>query len=262
MILNKQKWIEVRYGNYVDHIERNETNPRERKNARYVSVEHLETENLKVNSWTDEEMPTFFRTFRKGQILFGKRRAYQRKVAIADFDGICSPHIWALEARSGLMQHFLPYVMLTERFYEYVNANSAGTMSPYIKWLQLSKYTFALPPLDEQQRIAELFQSIEQGIVHAEMQEGKSLTCHAKAWHILYQSHQQTLWPRGRVVSRTVSGQTHSTLQSFTQSMCLHPCQPCQRWFGCFARRLGVFQLPRMDESARRNAGQPRVYRG
>jgi len=171
MMLNKQLWSEVQYGDYVDHIERTETNPLVRKSARYVSVEHLKTGNLKINSWIDEEMPTFLRTFRKGQILFGKRRAYQRKVAFADFDGICSPHIWALEARNGLMQQFLPYVMLTEQFYEYVNANSAGTMSPYLKWPQLSKYTFLLPPLDEQVRLVDLFQGIEQSIIRMQEQE-------------------------------------------------------------------------------------------
>ncbi len=171
MKLNKEIWNEVKYGDYVDHIEKNETNAEIRKSSRYVSVEHIETADFKVRSWTDEVMPTFFRKFKAGQILFGKRRAYQRKVAIADFDGICSPHIWALEAKKNLDQSFLPYVMLTEKFYEYVNANSAGTMSPYIKWPQLSKYTFLLPPISEQTQIVELFQSIKNAIEQVEQHE-------------------------------------------------------------------------------------------
>ncbi len=172
MKLETNKWKEVKYGDYVDHIEETELNIESRKKSKFVSVEHIETGNFKIESWADEVMPTFFRKFKKGQILFGKRRAYQRKVAIADFDGICSPHIWALEARKELNQDYLPFVMLTERFYEYVNANSAGTMSPYVKWPQLSKYTFPLPPLKEQQQIASLFQSIETAIEQVEGQEG------------------------------------------------------------------------------------------
>jgi len=171
MKLNKQKWQEIYYGDYVDHIEVTETKPEKRLNARYVSVEHIETGDLKIRSWLNEEMPTFFRTFKRGQVLFGKRRAYQRKVAVADFDGICSPHIWALEAKKGLIQEYLPYVMLTDRFYEYANANSAGTMSPYLKWPQLSKYKFPLPPPEEQKQIAALFQSIETAIEQVEYQE-------------------------------------------------------------------------------------------
>jgi type I restriction enzyme S subunit len=161
MILNKATWKEARYGDYVDHIEIMETNPDVRKSSRYVSVEHIETGDLKVRNWIQEEMPTFFRKFKSGQILFGKRRAYQRKVAIADFDGICSPHIWALQAKGALRQEYLPLVMLTEKFYDYVNANSAGTMSPYLKWPQLSKYTFLLPTETEQIKIVRLFQEIE-----------------------------------------------------------------------------------------------------
>jgi type I restriction enzyme, S subunit len=162
--LKKDKWKEVFYGDYVDHIEVNETKPENRKNSRYVSVEHIETGKLKIESWIEEVMPTFFRTFKTGQILFGKRRAYQRKVAIAEFEGICSPHIWALEAKKDLQQEILPFLMLTDNFYEYVNANSAGTMSVYLKWPQLSKYKFLLPPPSDQKQIATLFQSIETSI--------------------------------------------------------------------------------------------------
>lgn len=169
--LNKNNWTEVLYGDYVDHIEKNETNPELRKNARYVSVEHIETGNLRIENWTDEVMPTFFRTFIPGQILFGKRRAYQRKVAIADFAGICSPHIWALETKNGLQQELLPFIMLTDQFYEYANANSAGTMSVYLKWPQLSNYKFQLPPKAEQNKISLLFQSVVSSLETIEKQE-------------------------------------------------------------------------------------------
>ena len=169
--LKKDKWQEVFYGDYVDHIEVNETKPEKRLNSRYVSVEHIETGKLKIESWIDEVMPTFFRTFQTGQILFGKRRAYQRKVAIAEFEGICSPHIWALEAKKDLQQEILPFLMLTDNFYEYVNANSAGTMSVYLKWPQLSKYKFLLPPPSEQKQIAALFQSIETAMEQVDGQE-------------------------------------------------------------------------------------------
>ncbi|NJK94301.1 MAG: restriction endonuclease subunit S [Bacteroidales bacterium] len=169
--LEKEKWKKVEFGKYVDHIEKNETNKEKRKEARYVSVEHIETGKFKIESWFDEEMPTFFRTFKCGQVLFGKRRAYQRKVAIADFDGICSPHIWALKSKEGLNQDLLPFIMLTDKFYEYVNSNSAGTMSVYLKWPQLSKYKFPLPPLKEQKQIASLFQSIETAMEQVEGQE-------------------------------------------------------------------------------------------
>ena len=138
MKLNKENWKDVEYGQLVDHIELNERDPEKRAKAKYVSVEHLETLDLRIKGVAPEEKPTFSRTFKKGQILFAKRRSYQKKVAIADFDGICSPHLWALESKGELLQGLLPFIMQRDAFYEYVNANSAGTMSTYLKWPALS----------------------------------------------------------------------------------------------------------------------------
>ena len=176
MKIQKEHWKETFFGEVVDHVEKTETNPEVRAKSRYVSVEHLETGNFKIEKWFDEEMPTFFRSFKPDQILFGKRRAYQRKVAIADFKGICSPHIWALNSKNGLIQELLPFIMLTDSFYEYANANSAGTMSVYLKWPQLSKYPFRLPPIEEQKQIASLFQTIESMIVQVETQKSNLIT--------------------------------------------------------------------------------------
>ena len=144
MNLRKEIWQDVEYGQVVNHIEINERDPEKRANAKYVSVEHLKTLDLRIKGVASEEQPTFSRTFKKGQILFAKRRAYQKKVAIADFDGICSPHLWALETNGELLQELLPFIMQRDAFYEYVNANSAGTMSTYLKWPALSKYQFKL----------------------------------------------------------------------------------------------------------------------
>ncbi len=171
MKIKKEHWKETLFGKVVDHVEITETNPEIRSKSRYVSVEHIQTGKFKIENWFVEEMPTFFRSFEPGQILFGKRRAYQRKVAIADFSGICSPHIWALKSKNGLIQELLPFIMLTDKFYEYANANSAGTMSVYLKWPQLSKYPFRLPPYEEQRQIASLFQTIETAIEQVEGQE-------------------------------------------------------------------------------------------
>ena len=169
--MNKDKWKEVFYGDYVDHIEETERNPEIRKNSKYVSVDNIESNDLRIKSFAKEEMPTFFRKFKKGQVLFSKRNLYLNKVVIADFDGICSPHIWALETKIGLMQELLPFYMLTKVFFEYTNSNAAGTMSKYLKWEEMSKFKIKIPPPEEQKQIAALFQSIEMAIEQVEGQE-------------------------------------------------------------------------------------------
>ena len=169
--LNKNNWKEVSYGDYVDHIEETERNPELRKAAKYVSVDNIESNNLKIQSFAKEEMPTFFRKFRRNQVLFSKRNLYLNKVVVADFDGICSPHIWALETKKGLMQELLPFYMLTKTFFEYTNANAAGTMSKYLGWEEMSTFKINLPPPAEQKQIAALFQSIETAIEQVDGQE-------------------------------------------------------------------------------------------
>lgn len=171
MILNKQKWVEVRFDQVADHIESTERDEEKRAIANYVAVEHLETLDLRVKGIADEEQPTFSRCFKKGQILFSKRNLYLRKIAIAPFDGICSPHIWAIETKGGIENELLAFIMQTDSFNNYVNSNAAGTMSKYLKWPALSQFRFKLPPKDEQEKILSLFLTLEKQIEQTEEQE-------------------------------------------------------------------------------------------
>ena len=156
--LEKEKWETFEYGELVNHIEEKEKNLANRSTAKYVGVKHIDTLDTRIKGVFDEEMPTYFRKFKKGQILFAKRRAYQKKVAIASFDGICSPHLWALESiNEKLLQDFLPFLMQSDVFYDYVNKHSAGTMSTYLKWEALSKYKINLPPIRIQHSLVNLF---------------------------------------------------------------------------------------------------------
>ena len=163
--LDKESWEEVTFQDIAEHVEINEKNNSKRQIAKYVGVEHLETLNLKIQGFANEEQPTFNRTFRKGEILFAKRRAYQKKVAIAEFDGICSPHLWAIKTKNGFLQELLAFIMQMDSFYEYVNANSAGTMSTYLKWNALSLYKIKKPPIKEQNLILKILKNLEQIII-------------------------------------------------------------------------------------------------
>jgi len=174
--LNKNNWKLASMGEYVVHIEINERNPEKRKDAKYVSVEHTSILDLRINGVAPEEQPSFNRTFKAGQILFAKRWAistpYPSKLAVADFDGICSPHLWALETKNGLHQSLLPFILQTNSFFEHANKNSAGSLAGvYLKWEPFSEYKFKLPPTIEQKQITELFESIVTSIEQLEGQE-------------------------------------------------------------------------------------------
>ena len=96
-------------------------------------------------------------------MLFGKRRAYQRKAALADFDGICSGDILVFEAKADLLlPDLLPFIVQSDGFFDKALGTSAGSLSPRTKWSELSQYEFDLPPLDEQRRIAEVLWAVEE----------------------------------------------------------------------------------------------------
>lgn len=171
MNLKKEIWEEVRFEQVADHIEVTERDEEKRAVANYVAVEHLDTLDLRVKGTADEPQHTFSRCFKKGQILFAKRNLYLRKIAIAPFDGICSPHLWALETNGRLNNELLAFIMQTDTFNNYVNANAAGTMSKYLKWPAMAQFKFKLPPKDEQEKILSLFLTLEKQIEQTEEQE-------------------------------------------------------------------------------------------
>ncbi len=129
----------------------------------YVGLEHLDPDNLRI---TRRGVPSDVTgqklRVRPGQIIFGKRRAYQRKVAVADFDGICSAHAMVLEAiPKEVVPEYLPFFMQSDMFMERAVSISEGSLSPTIKWKTLANQEFPLPPRKRQEEMLEVFRKLE-----------------------------------------------------------------------------------------------------
>lgn len=160
----------VTLGDIARNISENEYNPKEKGLDRCVGLEHLDPGSLRICRWSPitPEM-SFTRRFYKGQILFGKRRAYQKKVSLADFDGICSSDILVIEAKKeNFVPELLPYILQDDRFFEYAVGTSSGSLSPRTKWKFLAEYEIWLPSLNEQHRIATTLGAAEDCIVKGE----------------------------------------------------------------------------------------------
>jgi type I restriction enzyme S subunit len=81
---------------------------------------------------------------------------YQRKVAVADFEGVCSGDIYVLEPSSdALMPELLPFICQTDAFFDHAVGTSAGSLSPRTNWKSLADFEFLLPPIQEQARLVE-----------------------------------------------------------------------------------------------------------
>ncbi len=146
----------VAFGEIADNVTERVDRPAESGVDRYVGLEHLEPGSLKIQRWGSptDVFGTKLR-FREGDIVFGRRRAYQRKLAVAHFDGICSAHALVLRARPRVvLPEFLPFFMQSDGFMERAQRISVGSLSPTINWKTLEQEEFVLPPRSEQRRIA------------------------------------------------------------------------------------------------------------
>nr|WP_309501733.1 restriction endonuclease subunit S [uncultured Roseovarius sp.] len=156
MLERPTKLTSYRFDQLADQVNQR-VMPAEADVERYVGLEHLDPDSLRIRRWGDpSEVESTKLRFEPGDIIFGKRRVYQRKVAVADTEGICSAHAMVLRAKPDtVLPEFLPFFMQSDLFMERALSISVGSLSPTINWKALAKEEFLLPPIQEQARLVE-----------------------------------------------------------------------------------------------------------
>lgn len=151
----------VKFGDIVNDVKVNvdrNNNPYEY----YIAGDHMNSEDLtlrrKGKFSTDDVGPAFIRIFKPGHVLYGSRRTYLKKLAVADFEGVTANTTFVLETKNEeiLSQRLLPFIMLTDAFTNWSIKKSKGSTNPYILFSDLAEYEFDLPPIEEQERLAKL----------------------------------------------------------------------------------------------------------
>lgn len=135
----------------------------EKEVERFVGLENIESENFQLQGFgLVANGTTFTKRFAKEDVLFGKRRAYLKKVAVADFDGICSGDILVIRAKAKkMLQGLLPYYISAEAFINHAVSTSAGSLSPRTKWKDLETFEVSIPDLKTQEKILEVLNQFE-----------------------------------------------------------------------------------------------------
>lgn len=159
----KPGWKVWRFEQMATNVNTRIDNPSESGMEHYVGLEHLDADSLKIRRWgSPSDVEATKLCFKVGDIIFGKRRAYQRKIGVAEFDGICSAHAMVLRAKSEVvLPEFLPFFMQSDLFMNRAIEISVGSLSPTINWKTLATQQFVLPPTDEQARLVEMLLAIE-----------------------------------------------------------------------------------------------------
>lgn len=187
-------WRRAQFGDVVRNVSESVADPVAAGLERAIGLEHLDPGELGISRWAAADGLTFTRRFRAGQVLYGRRRVYQRKAAVPDFNGVCSGDIYVLEPSSDtLLPELLPFIVQSEPFHQYALRTSAGSLSPRTKWGDLAKYEFDLPPVDEQRELASQLRACE-ALVTKQRQFVQALEhCRSAAIeaHVAYQSGAQ-----------------------------------------------------------------------
>ena len=129
-------------------------------NLPIVGLEHLTPGEITLERWDEGTENTFTKGFKKGQMLFGRRRAYLKKAAVAPFDGVCSGDITVIEAIPGkILPELLPFIIQNDLLFDYAVGKSAGSLSPRVKWVDLKDYEFELPEIEKQASLVDLLKA-------------------------------------------------------------------------------------------------------
>jgi type I restriction enzyme S subunit len=164
-LFDRTGWRRMPFGDFANSVNER-VEPADAADEPYVGLDDLDSGDLHIRRWGkgSDVIGTKLR-FRKGDIIFGRRRAYQRKLAVAEFDGICSAHAMVVRAKpNAVLPAFLPFMMMSDRFMKRAVEISVGSLSPTINWTTLKLEEFDLPPLEQQRRFAKVFAACDDNL--------------------------------------------------------------------------------------------------
>lgn len=160
---DKSNWTKVKLGDVVAEPKETMKDFAKEKIEHVVGLEHIDSEDIHLRRTANmDESTTFTKKFAVGDVLFGRRRAYLKKAAQAEFSGICSGDITVIRAKENLLPELLPFVINNEKFFDYAVTHSAGSLSPRVKFKDLANYELLLPPKNQQAKLAELLWAMDE----------------------------------------------------------------------------------------------------
>ena len=129
----------------------------------FIGLEHLDSGSLSVTRWGgDVELTGQKLVMKKGDILFGRRNTYLRRVAIAPHDGYFSAHGMIFRAKEErILSEYLPFFIASDYFMDAAIRISVGSLSPTVNWKTLKELEFEIPEIEEQRKSAALLWAAE-----------------------------------------------------------------------------------------------------
>ena len=159
----KNYWQEVKLGDICEYS-RNRISISEVNLCNYVSTENLLKERAGKTIADSIPEQANLCEYNKGCTLISNIRPYFKKIWFANTRGGCSNDVLVYKPNNGINDKWLYYLLSQDSFFDFVMSGTKGTKMPRGDKSQIMKFPVALPPLDEQRKIAGILSALDDKI--------------------------------------------------------------------------------------------------
>lgn len=162
---NSKKWV-IEPFDYFATIDGNMTTDF----VKYANYPHIGIDSIEKNSGIlkgyktvkEDGVKSGKYIFNEEHIIYSKIRPNLNKVALPDFEGLCSADAYPILVKKDVCNRiYLVYVMRSSYFLDYILAFSSRTNMPKVNRAQVKGFSMPLPPLQLQNQFASFVQQVD-----------------------------------------------------------------------------------------------------
>lgn len=135
------------------------------KNWYYVGLENIESQKDSFSNLSlvaDNEIKSSKYYFNQDVVLYGKLRPYLNKVALPNFEGICSTDIIPILPKENSNKYFIRFLLSHEYYVNLSTQKSTGANLPRVSPTKLRKFEIPIPPIEIQNQFAKIVQQVDE----------------------------------------------------------------------------------------------------
>lgn len=159
----KNNWEKVKLGDICGYS-RSRIPTSEVNLYNYVSTENLLKERAGKTIADSIPEQANLCEYNNGCTLISNIRPYFKKIWFANIRGGCSNDVLVYRPNKGINDKWLYYLLSQDSFFDFVMSGAKGTKMPRGDKSQIMKFSVALPPLDEQRKIAGILSALDDKI--------------------------------------------------------------------------------------------------
>ena len=159
-----ENWAWIRLGYIIDFSKSDTITASQIDPSSWVlDLEDIEKDSgrlLQKKAMRETQSKSDKHSFYKGNVLYSKLRPYLNKVIVADDDGYCTTEILAFDFGQYITAQYAQIYLMSPYFVDYAMAGAYGVKMPRIGSIRGNAALMPIPPLNEQIRIVEWYNTI------------------------------------------------------------------------------------------------------